>query len=101
MRRRRWFLPKGYTLLIVTAVFLCWYVFLYGNIVAIGYFLEDYQNTHQDLLMQNENLKAELMSLVSPENLLRRAERFELGLSVPAVWPYIEINGLRGEPYTR
>ncbi len=91
MKRKRWSLSTLGISLILVWVFLCSYVFIYCKIVAIGYKMEEAKKSFEELDMINKNFKAEILSLSSPENLLKKARMRDMELVNPSKWCYVDI----------
>ncbi len=91
MKKRGWSLSPLGVFLIILWVFLCFYVFLYCKLVAIGYKMEMAKKQYDELTMLNRNYKAKILSFSSPENLLKMAKSSGINLINPSKWCYIDI----------
>jgi cell division protein FtsL len=97
MKKRRWSLSTLWTSLIILWIFLCFYVFLYSKLVAVGYKLEEAKKSHEELVMINKTYKAEILSFSSPANLLKTANAAGIDLMAsPSGWFYVDVK--RAEP---
>ena len=92
MRRRRRLDPADWQVyLLIIAVFLPLYVFLYAKIIATGYAIDKKEERYQELAMINKGLSTQYMTLLSPESLKNLVTKFNIPLEVPADWSLVEI----------
>jgi cell division protein FtsL len=92
MKKHRWSLSTLGVFLITLWIFLCFYVFLYSKLIAIGYKMETAKKRYDELTMINKNYKAEILTSSSQENLLKRAKESGMELISPSNWCYIDVN---------
>lgn len=97
MKKRRWSLSTTGITLIILWVFLCFYVFLYCKLVAVGYKMEAAKKKYEELTMLNENYRAEILRFSSPENLLKTARMSGIELVSPSEWCYVEVRAVGPE----
>lgn len=91
MKKRRWSLSTLGISLIALWIFLCFYVFIYCKLVAIGYRMEEAKKNYEELTMINKNYRAEILRFSSPENLLKTARLSGMELVSPSVWCYVDV----------
>ncbi|MDD3726178.1 MAG: hypothetical protein PHI44_03170 [Candidatus Ratteibacteria bacterium] len=84
-------LPTVVILMAIVWTFLCLYVWLSCKIVAIGYKMEEAKKMYEEAHMLNQNYKAEVLRLSSPEYLLKITRNAGIELVNPSAWCYVDI----------
>lgn len=91
MKRRKKRISKWGFYLWVCGFFLCIYVFLFCQLVAIGYSMYKLKQEYEELNIVNKNYKVEYLKLTSPDRLLEMVNSYGIELVFPERWCYLSI----------
>jgi len=95
--KRRFYIPDFVLLMICIAPLLVLYVSIYLKIYQIGYQIEKVEKKYEELNFINKTYKAEILKLTSFDNLKNLSEKFELNLTTPERWCYVDIEKINPE----
>lgn len=97
MKRKKRVISKWSFYLWICGFFLCLYVFLFCELIAIGYSMYKLKQEYEELNILNKNYKVEYLKLTSPDSLLRMINSHGIKLVYPKRWCYLDIEK-RGNP---
>ena len=95
--KRRFYIPDFVLLMICVAPLLVLYVSIYLKIYQIGYQIEKVEKKYEELNFINKTYKAEILKLTSFDNLKNLSKKFELDLTTPERWCYVDIEKINPE----
>lgn len=96
-KRKKIYIPDYVFLVICVAPLLVIYVLIYHKIYQIGYKIDLVEKKYEELNFINRTYKAELLKLTSLDSLKQLSQKFNLSLTTPDKWCYLDIKKINGE----
>lgn len=92
MRRRAHLDPNQWVgLYVVGGAFVIFYVFLSCEMIALGYRIQKAESRYHELMVVNQNYRAELERLTAPQSIKQLLEQHGMSMAVPDEWCFQDI----------
>ena len=95
MKRRKKKVSKWGFYLWICGFFLCVYVLLFCELIAVGYSMYKLKQEYEELNVVNKTYKAEYLKLTSPDKLLEIVNSHGIKLVYPKRWCYLPVEKLK------